>query len=54
MLAVGSALAAGDSGLRKHAEGRYDASTSTYTVVAGDDISNIASASAPLPASWRS
>ena len=40
--AVGSALAAGDSGPRKHAEGRYDASTHTYTVVAGDDLSDIA------------
>lgn len=41
MLGTGSALAAADSGPRKHAEGQYDASTNTYTVVAGDDLSEI-------------
>ncbi len=41
-LAVGSALASGDSGPRKYAEGAYDAATDTYTVIAGDDLSGIA------------
>jgi len=35
-------VAADDSGPRQRAKGRYDASTSTYTVVAGDDLSDIA------------
>jgi arylsulfatase A-like enzyme len=34
--------AAADSGPRPHAKGQYDASTNSYTVVAGDDISHIA------------
>jgi len=37
-----SALAGGDGGLRPHAKGQYDASTNTYTVVAGDDLIEIA------------
>ncbi len=41
-LAIGSALAAEDSGPRQHAEGQYEASTNTYTMVAGDNISEIA------------
>ncbi len=36
------ALAAADSGPRKHAEGQYDAATNTYTVKAGDDLTEIA------------
>ncbi len=37
-----SALAAEDSGPRPHAEGQYDASTNIYTVVARDDLIEIA------------
>ena len=36
------ALAAADSGPRQHAEGQYDASTDTDTVVAGNDLTGIA------------
>ncbi len=42
LLAAGSALAADDSGPREHAEGQYDASTNTYIVETGDDLSDVA------------
>ena len=37
----GAALAAADSGQGQHAKGQYDASSSTYTVAAGDDLTHI-------------
>ncbi len=41
-LGVAGTVQAGDSGPRRHAEGRYDQATATYTVVKGDDLTAIA------------
>ncbi len=39
---IGAGALAADGGARAHAEGQYDASTNTYTVAAGDELSAIA------------
>jgi len=41
VLGTSDVLAATDSGPRAHAKGQYDASTLTYTVAAGDDLTAI-------------
>ena len=41
MLGIGSALAAQDSGPRRHAKGDYDVAAGTYLVAAGDDLTTI-------------
>jgi phosphoserine phosphatase len=41
VIGIGDALAATDSGPRPDAKGQYDASTKTYTVATGDDLSTI-------------